>query len=62
MTEPSWPTLDTIKALLDSMPGPACAHCDADAELVEVAPNFMVLEIRHDPGCPELARHLGDPP
>lgn len=62
MNAPRPSQVDTVKALLDSMPGPACAHCDADAQLVEVAPNVMVLEIRHDPDCPELARHQGDAP
>lgn len=32
-----------------------CPDCNADAELVELAPGVTVLTIRHDETCPYLA-------
>ena len=37
--------------------GPLCCKCDADAELVRLAPGIYLLTIYHDDGCPELAHH-----
>lgn len=37
-----------------SVPVQPCSDCDADAELTEVSPGVLVLEVRHDPTCPWL--------
>jgi hypothetical protein len=58
MTEPN-PIIEMIKALHAGDAAVVCEYCDADSELVEVEPNVVVLEIRHDDHCPELARREG---
>ena len=62
MTEPH-PVTEYLKAMYAADDShPACLHCDADSALIEVSPGLLILEIRHDDACPELARHQHRPP
>lgn len=55
------PTVDFIKAMYAAAADePACPYCNADDELVEPEPNVLVMEIRHDDDCPELAGRRTD--
>jgi hypothetical protein len=55
------PVTDAIKALYAAAELPMCPFCDADSELVELEPNVLILEIRHDDDCPELTRRTKEP-
>lgn len=49
---------DVIRAVIDAWEAadpPVCDSCDADAELVEVAPNVVMLHVYHEVGCAWLA-------
>ena len=43
------------------IPG-GCDDCDAYQELEEASPGVFVNTVRHDDGCPVLARYKGDKP